>query len=1800
MLLPTSGDTTAIRGVPLAVIQACNWCYSVLAKELESTEEKLENLNSESVPVFPFLRLVLDIIHRLEAARPGEPELMQLEEQARIAGETMLTLSRSLIFRDAMLGGPDWEHVPVFLDIMKRRRREEWIKMVSYVLAQLLGIPDDKLEVRSKKLEIAAVATSTKASKMEIQTIEQVLEEVVPSPFTALLSYISIATKDGTLKASHAKVLCHVADMYALLLSEGWQPTFKESQNRPKDFMEVGKNVEKDKALPEELKNSDLFKFVTLLLSSPDPHLRAACFRAISALSARPFREQHLFKMVKFSKLCMEQPDTKTTKCYQGLPPQALTFALPSQSIAHPPFAFSFWVLMQEPTSRGELGRRSYFLMSVFMPSASGTPVISLALGAGHGLHGQDGRVEIWVGNELRAPDNEDIVGDGKTANDLAIVKAGVWVHVAMAIQHRVVSAYVQGEKVLDAKLQGHMQFSSLPAEPQRAVCFVGFPPPDLLRYQNSISIMEGLIAHVTYHDQGLTKSQVYDAYFRSRHMLPTDKDISTMEEANERKESIMYPYHHQQPSPLMWLVISDRWQQVDALLFAVLNSRSHLQRHGRDKGAQDLVRGLRMAATELLMNIIDLEAVVSHRLRQYALNFANVKTVTQLPFKLGISEDNFTIDFKLRFRGYALLEEGAKCQSILGCFAKKGNTDRDQFRISLEAGPVTSADDGMLAGEATGKQQAWHIIFCYNGQTTQLMLPPMTGDWLHVAISYVEGHTEIGCSWDGAPPRKVEADYSKMDQRVSVDGYVGLEVTRKKVMNNLLCDIHYFRAWKSSPGVDKVMARHSDAEAPDPILAAGDTIYTMTVAACIHEDRGYVLDLIPKERLPGAKFTGRNFTMFPAVRSRSAVTTDYVGAMVCAVHHVPRFVSPHPSLRLGLVQSQDAAAKAAAAESDAKKMKTPSYTARVAAEKFASTQIRASVPEAAVKAGVPSGKGCWACWRLCHEHHASQQFSWVIHHSADLNGQTKREQCWVGLLDEAGGDFYRFNCFDLEATADPRLMQQSPDHRLDHVVEKKKAMAKAALRRRGSVVTMQATFELQTRTCWVNIFINDMILDARILRLQHRRSLRCAAFVGNAGQHFSSLPPLFTQSSYGQLIYQLPGKPQDRYSKFSFPLLHWPSMEPHIQVPMPGERSSVYSCYSDMAEIEAIPSEHPANERARRRVLARFAQTKSDISQKVIEIAAAGCSIERAGLCSFPGDMLLLASLSAAEELWKVIGRKGGEFGKAVHSICNVALTGSPNEVSQALEQKQSALQVVEMLLRYPHTYDQVVREGYMALLVQEVCNPPRLQDPETMSLFSSVSTRITKSTQRLATWATRRAAALALFRIMRLRSSLLSAKDAPDLIETLSQTIDSLSSVEVSVNDEGSDLKALQVTRSSQLGSEDKQVIVNSLSATINIVRSNLSKFSEALAFNLQGGAAAMGQSSDPQLLRNILRTLIRMVAYEDCPTRFVESQHTSSELMRHPTAKIFRCHVPMATSMLVYFDPVPIGRGAVKLFVGGEQVAVFNKALQAKATGNSSSTLLEVSGDGFEWQFIYDTDKVSSDRPGEGELSNTTQALGAEAITDENLGYRFYVVPCFEASTQEEAKEKRLLVMEQQLLVNQITKLHSKTQNGGLPGADEDLQQEIDLAVLTLLSYLSHLGEDEPHPAITSEGAIFDLMYQVLQNRPTVVELHDPNSGKMMTDEHVAASRFYYGLSLSEQGRSSFVNHQEAVAKIVDMAAEESGSATTGGPGSVTNPHEICCHDRGYVINTLTNFSCTPATWNLPNDLLLLRSDSDAMFL
>lgn len=70
-LLPyVNNKLEPIRGVTLAVVQGCSWCYSVLAKELEkshSPETALKNLHPDFVPVHHFLR-------RLAEHERGYPE----------------------------------------------------------------------------------------------------------------------------------------------------------------------------------------------------------------------------------------------------------------------------------------------------------------------------------------------------------------------------------------------------------------------------------------------------------------------------------------------------------------------------------------------------------------------------------------------------------------------------------------------------------------------------------------------------------------------------------------------------------------------------------------------------------------------------------------------------------------------------------------------------------------------------------------------------------------------------------------------------------------------------------------------------------------------------------------------------------------------------------------------------------------------------------------------------------------------------------------------------------------------------------------------------------------------------------------------------------------------------------------------------------------------------------------------------------------------------------------------------------------------------------------------------------------------------------------------------------------------------------------------------------------------------------------------------------------------------------------------------------------------------------------------
>ncbi|CAE8663057.1 unnamed protein product, partial [Polarella glacialis] len=535
-------------------------------------------------------------------------------------------------------------------------------------------------------------------------------------------------------------------------------------------------------------------------------------------------------------------------------------------------------------------------------------------------------------------------------------------------------------------------------------------------------------------------------------------------------------------------------------------------------------------------------------------------------------------------------------------------------------------------------------------------------------------------------------------------------------------------------------------------------------------------------------------------------------------------------------------------------------------------------------------------------------------------------------------------------------------------------------------------------------------------------------------------------------------------------------------------------------------------------------------------------------------------------------------------------------------LEQKQLALKAVNMLLRYPHAYDQMVRTGYVALLVRESCDPAKPEDgtvqDDLLSVVSSVSSRIAVRTQHLRTWQTRRLAALGLFRTMRLRSGLLSARDAPELLEQLSETLTKLNIVrEISLTSQMEGVVKEAAAAEVAVGMEDRQVILSALNGVINLVRSDLAKFSEALAIQLSLG---LDNVSEPEMVSNILRTLTRMVAFEDSPTRFVESQHKTSDLMRHPAAKVFRMQVPMATALKVTFDPLTIGRGAVRLFVGGELEGEYNRKIQLKANG--STTDVNLTGDTFEWQFIFDTEKLKDAAEGRPsvnkENSESPVATENEGIEFENEGYRFFVLPMYETSTLEEVKQKRYLVLNHPNLVHQIALLHHRT-GGGIPGLDKEKQDEIDLEIVTLMSYLSHLGEDEPHEAMTSESNIFVMMYRVLQRRPSPLrDMSDPSKMELMTTEHVAASRFFYGLSLSEQGRSNFGQNIEAVEKIVDLAAEES-TASRQSKEFVSLPHTPLCYDKGYVINTLTNFACTPEIWTLPVALYLLRPGGETLF-
>ncbi|CAE7564749.1 Olah [Symbiodinium pilosum] len=720
--------------------------------------------------------------------------------------------------------------------------------------------------------------------------------------------------------------------------------------------------------------------------------------------------------------------------------------------------------------------------------------------------------------------------------------------------------------------------------------------------------------------------------------------------------------------------------------------------------------------------------------------------------------------------------------------------------------------------------------------------------------------------------------------------------------------------------------------------------------------------------------------------------------------------------------------------------------------------------------------------------------------------------------------------------------MQQSPDGRLDHVVEKKKAMAKAALRRRGSTVTLQAVFELQTR--WVSVFINDTAGGQTC----DVTSFCPVILTEDQCQHFSSLPNLFTQCSYGQLLYQVPGKPQDRFSKFNFPMLVWPSFESHIQSPTPGERTSVYACYAEMAEMESMPFEHPANDRARRqpklelsrqvveaviwaRLFNRFVLglvyvalcVTQALEQKQVAMQARGWVEKQAKLLGHLADGLewftlfetasdwiesctttatkqsilppireaaaemgcldewrgSTSAISAACEMeqedaetllakgfgwstWLAVNRaeylkpevpRPSQVAESLRWLASGPLTLTPAELRAVIQGSpkaslrnpaasyEDALATAPEEFQHPSAFRQLlVRcpivlepwknyrccasepffEYFLIFLdwisgtgkskelsfhcghscaaacsrcwcpamhrvkkAKESCSfvaairylgsiaaaqavGEKLEDAETISVLSSagVSARIAKTGEQPhwrsfaqcvleacglqlpedGEYVCGTAVIQAVSFLRKMRHLDKQSIWLPDVRWFVCQ------GVAAKTANEG-----FTAAKAMLHGAEDKQVIIAALAGAVNIAQIS------ALAVSLQGTPSGLDGVQDPALVRNILRTLIRMVAFEDCPTRFVESQHTSSELMRHPTARVFRCHIPMATTLSVELDPIPIGRGAVKIFVegrnrrwdilsasvryfvAGDVAALFNKSMQMKARRRFTTTTM-----------------------------------------------------------------------------------------------------------------------------------------------------------------------------------------------------------------------------------------------------------------
>ncbi|CAE8654152.1 unnamed protein product, partial [Polarella glacialis] len=505
----------------------------------------------------------------------------------------------------------------------------------------------------------------------------------------------------------------------------------------------------------------------------------------------------------------------------------------------------------------------------------------------------------------------------------------------------------------------------------------------------------------------------------------------------------------------------------------------------------------------------------------------------------------------------------------------------------------------------------------------------------------------------------------------------------------------------------------------------------------------------------------------------------------------------------------------------------------------------------------------------------------------------------------------------------------------------------------------------------------------------------------------------------------------------------------------------------------------------------------------------------------------------------------------------------GSFYNLTDTIKKKRCALQAVQILLRFPHAYEALFEMGFLRLLVSEVSEG--LEDlRDQASEFSSLTNRLTSRAQRTDSWRNKRLAAFSSYRLLCTTAHLLSPIEAPDYVDEFSR---------VRVNILG--------------GTGDQNEIIMILQDATDTISADIKKFTQALSRYVDGETVqpSMTSKQDAVVILNILRTLCYTVGKEEYPARFAESERLAHRLKSHSASTMYECSIPGAASLVVTFDSIPIGAGAVEIFQNGVKVGSYNRFIVESSDKAMRALKFIVRSDKFEWCFKYQAFEVDENDDSAG---------------SENKGYRFMVRPIFDTDHMPTIQMRRKEVLEKPGFIRLLTSLHSSVNGVGKGG--ERVQNDVDLKVVEMLSFLAQRNGEPPHRSITSEFPdveknVFQIMFDILERRPTLVDQSGLNGQrrKMLDDFHISVARFYHGISMSEEGRQHFSNHQEALMRIVDIASDNTRGQDKQ---ELQPPPDTClCYDGSYIIHCLTNFSNKPSRWTPPQSLNLLRPQEPA---